>query len=249
MLRKLAVASAAIGLALGAVQADHHGMGGDPAGPEVVLGAPQGFVPPPGMFPPEMTGDPVTDEQMLVAHVYGLIDADGNGAIDLYEFGAWVREVRVPPPPESADMADPTATMDGILRAGEGDLGGLRMAPGCSDELQDGEQLPQAENVPCGDREGNLVYRTICNMPGYGSGAISLPEGRSAACFGVEALRGAIGFEIATENGMPIWDSTMDSDSYRDLSLDGPGIYDIRSTGGSTDGAVTIRYVDVVANP
>ena len=147
------------------------------------------------------------------------------------------------PPPD--DMSDDEGMMDGFLHAGEGDLADLNLAPECSDDLRDSEQGPQAEGIPCGDMEGNLIFRTICNMPGYESVAISLPDGRGAGCFGIEALTGVIGFEIVNEDGDLVWEMEMGKESYRDLKLDGPGVFQVKSTGGSPDGALTIKFVDV----
>ena len=254
MIRHLAAASAVICLAAGTALAQGDMMGDPPPGPEVVLAPPEGFMPPPDLPPPPPpTGDPEMDKGPMAEHFFRLVDANRDGVIDLFEFQSWVRRVHLPPPDMMEGdgmMGDPMMEdggmmMDGVLKAGEGDLAGLHMAPECSDELRESEQLPQAENVPCGDREGNLVFRTICNMPGYDMVAISLPENRAAGCFGLEALRGAIGFEIVTEDGMHVWDTTMGKDSFRALKLDGPGIYHVRSTGGSPDGAVTVRFVDV----
>ena len=146
--------------------------------------------------------------------------------------------------PPQDDMGDDEGMMDGFLHAGEGDLADLNLAPECSDDLHDSEQGPHAEGIPCGDMEGNLIFRTICNMPGYESIAISLPDGRGAGCFGIEALTGVIGFEIVNEDGDLVWEMEMGKESYRDLKLDGPGVFQVKSTGGSPDGALTIKFVD-----
>ncbi|MBI2502163.1 MAG: hypothetical protein HYW07_02890 [Candidatus Latescibacteria bacterium] len=132
---------------------------------------------------------------------------------------------------------------EGLLSAGEGRLAGLRLAPECSDELRQREQLPQATDGSCAD---NLFFRTICNSPGYNTVAISLPEDHDASCFGFEALRGAMGFEIVAEDGMRVWDSS--KESIDDLKLSGPGVFQIRTTGGTADGGITIRFVDAKAD-
>ena len=124
-------------------------------------------------------------------------------------------------------------------------VGRLPVPPECSDELRDSELLPQAEGHPCGDRDGNLIFRTICNMPEYDMAAISLPASRAAACFGIEALRGEISFEIVAEDGTHIWDTMMGKAAYDALKLDGAGVWHIKATGGSPDGAVTVSFVDV----
>ncbi|MDA0333883.1 MAG: hypothetical protein O2782_01835 [bacterium] len=266
MLRKLAMVSAIMALSLGVVQAQGDMMGDHPPmHPGVVLGPPEGFMPPADMPPPPMTNDPEEARHMMLDAFFRMMDADGSGAIEPGEFHAWVRNFHMPPPPDlerlgstfrrsspgprnfpPSNWAPPRAgMMEGILKEGEGDLADLNIAPECSDDLRRSEQSPQAEGVPCRDREGNLIFRTICNMPGFESVAISLPDGRAAGCFGLEALRGGIGFEIVSEDGMHIWDTKMGKDSYRDLKLDGPGVFQVKSIGGSPDGAVTIRFVDV----
>ncbi len=272
MVRKLLIAGAVMGLSLGAVQAQDDMMGDHPPGPEVILAPPEGFEPPEDMPPPPMTGDPEADKEAMLATFFELMDADGSGDIDAEEFGAWVRDFHMPPPPEGegppppeGDMPPPggegpppggegpppgddMGEMDGILRAGEGDLADLNIAPECSDEMRDSELTPQAEGVPCGDREGNLLFRTVCNMPGYDSVAISLPDGREAACFGLEALHGEIGFEIVNEDdGSVAFDTTWGKEAYKGLILVGPAVYQIKSTGGSPDGAVTLKFVDTDA--
>ena len=248
MLRKLAMIGAIMALCLGVVQAQGDMMGDHPPmQPGVVLGPPDGFMPPADMPPPPMTDDPEEARHMMLDAFFRMMDADGSGAIEPGEFHAWVRDFHMPPPPDGmmGDGMMHDGDMEGILRAGEGDLADLNIAPECSDDLRSSEQSPQAEGVPCGDREGNLIFRTICNMPGFESVAISLPDGRAAGCFSLEALRGGIGFEIVTEDGMHIWDTTMGKESYRDLKLDGPGVFQVKSIGGSPDGAVTIKFVDV----
>jgi hypothetical protein len=142
---------------------------------------------------------------------------------------------------------DGEGEMDGILRAGDPDLADLNIAPECSDELRESEQIPQQRGyqVPCGEREGNLIFRTICNMPGYNTVAISLPDGRKAACFGLAALRGEIGFKIIREDdGSVVFDTTWGKEAYKGLMISGPAVYQIKSTGGTQDGAVTLRFVD-----
>lgn len=259
MVRKLFATGAILGLLVASVGADHHMMGEDgapPMHPGVVLGPPEGFEPPEDMPPPPMSEDMEENKRAMLEMFFQFMDADGSGAIDPDEFHAWVRDFHMPPPPDGmgegpmggdpmGDMGD--GMMEGMLVAGEGDLADLDIAPNCSDDLRDSEQSPQAEGVPCGDREGNLIFRTICNMPGYNNAAISLPDGRAAGCFGLEALRGGISFEIVSEDGGHIWDTTMGKESFQSLKLDGPGVFHVKSTGGSPDGAVTVRFVDVDA--
>ena len=135
--------------------------------------------------------------------------------------------------------------MDGFHKDMHPDLAKLPDAPHCSDDLRERELNPQREGASCGDgREGNLFFRTICNMPGFGAAAISLPRGRAASCFGIRALTGKIGFEIVSEDGRSVWNMSMGPESYEHLKLDA-GVYHIKATGGDPDSAITISFVDV----
>ena len=120
----------------------------------------------------------------------------------------------------------------------------LPTPPPCSDELWEAELLPQAEGVPCHDREGNLIFRTICNTPGFQSVAITLPPGRGAGCFGIEALREEIEFEIVADSGDLMWEPGMGKEALMELKLE-PGQYEIRLVAGTPEGAVTVRFIDV----
>ena len=134
--------------------------------------------------------------------------------------------------------------MDAFRKDAHPDLARLPNAPICSDTLRERELSPREEGAGCNDHEGDLMFRTICNMPGFGAAAISLPAGRAASCFGLEALRGSIGFEILTEDGHTVWDLSMGPESYEHLELD-EGIYHIKATSGDHGGAITISFVDV----
>ena len=255
MIRKLTMTLVLLAVLAAPVLADHHMEGEPPMHPEVILGPPEGFEPPEGEEPPPMDMAPEEMEAMMVAKFFEFMDANGDGAIDLDEFMPWVRGSHMPMPPMDGPMGDPPMGDEppmgddgmpgGLLMAGEGDLADLPLAPECSDDLRDSELGPQAENVPCGDREGNLIFRTICNMPGFESQAISLPGGRGAGCFDLEALRGDIAFEIVSEDGMHIFDTSMGKEAFMDLRLEGPGTFQIKSTDGSPDGGVTIKFTDI----
>ena len=251
MIRKLTMTLALLAVLAAPVLADHHMEGEPPMHPEIILGPPEGFEPPEGDEPPPMDMAPEEMEAMMVGRFFELMDENGDGVIGFDEFMPWVRGSHMPPMgdgPAMGDeppMGDDGTTGDGMLMAGEGDLAGLPLAPECSNTMRDSELGPQAVNVPCGDREGNLIFRTICNMPGFESQAISLPGGRSAGCFGLEALRGDIAFEIVSEDGMHIFDTSMGKEAFMDLRLEGPGTFQIRSTDGSPDGGVTIKFTDV----
>ncbi|MEE2658683.1 MAG: hypothetical protein VX733_09290 [Candidatus Latescibacterota bacterium] len=217
--------------------------------PGIFLGPPKDFEPPESMEPPQ---SPEEARKMFIHMMFGAMDTNGDRSIDPDEFMPWVRHVEMPSPPPHIEDMHPSkggdmGMMDGILRR-DPEMGELPIAPECSDEFVESEMDPQAEGVPCRDRAGNLVFRTICNMPGYDMQAISLPDGRAAACFGIEALRGEIGFMIETEGGEHIWDTTMGKESYMRLKLDGPGVFHVKSTGGSPDGAVSVKFVDAPAD-
>jgi len=260
MMRKLTLVLTLLAVLTAPVLAEHHMEGEPPMHPEIVLGPPEGFEPPEGEEPPPMGGD---GESMMVEKFFQFMDANGDGAVDFDEFMPWVRASHMPPPMDGEGMhgmepppdgmgpppdgmgPGPEGMEGGLLIEGEGDLADLPLAPECSNELRDSEQDPQAENVPCGDREGNLIFRTICNMPGFESQAISLPDGRGAGCFGLEALRGEIAFEIVAEDGAVLFNTNMGKEAYMGLHLEGPGVFEVRSVDGSPDGGVTIRFTDV----
>lgn len=243
-------------LLAGSAFADHHERDMappmSPDHPSVVLGPPEGFEPAAEM--PQMLADPEEAKHMALEMFFHFMDASGNGEVDWDEFTAWVRHFEMPPMGEHmVDDAVDGEPMDGEpmameVREGDADLAHLPRAPECSDELRESELGPQEEGHPCRDREGNLVFRTICNMPGFESAAITLPAGRAASCFGIEALSGSIAFEIVTEGGGPVWDMSMGPKSYTGLKLD-EGVYHIRSVGGGDPaGAITIRFVDVATD-
>jgi uncharacterized protein YjbI with pentapeptide repeats len=160
-----------------------------------------------------------------------------------------------------------TMTRDGILMAGDhlhlasecrdNEMAGdhVHLAPDCSKfedsvgagsmSFFDNELGPQAVNKPCGDRKGNLIFRTICNIPNAESQTISLPYGRGADCFGLEALSGEIAFEIVSEDGTHIFDTSMGNEAFIGLKLEGPGVFTIKSIDGSPDGSVTVKFTEV----
>jgi len=235
-------------------------MEGDPHhGPEVLLGIPE------GVEPPEGTPMPETPEEGL--DLFFDVLAGPDGVVDKEDFMAWVRHFHMPPPEEMmGDEMDPAMDpgMDPAMGdpMGEGmppeemggmheedpELSGLPHPPECSTALRQQEMGPQEEGFPCGDHhDGNLVFRTICNMEGFDMAAITLPEDRGAGCFGIEALRGHIDFQIVEVDGTVIWDTSMGKEAFDALKLEGgPGaVYHIQTIGGSPDGSATVRFVDV----
>jgi len=252
MIRKLTMTLALLAVLAAPVLADHHMEGEPPMHPEVILGPPEGFEPPEGDEPP-LEGDespmgmaPEEMEAMMVGKFFELMDENGDGVIGFDEFMPWVRGSHMPPMDgepmgDEPPMFSDGMTRDGILMAGDH----ISLAPECSNAMRDNELGPQAVNVPCGDREGNLIFRTICNMPGFESQAISLPDGRGADCFVLEALRGEIAFEIVSEDGTHIFDTSMGNEAFIGLKLEGPGVFTIKSIDGSPDGGVTVKFTDV----
>ena len=124
------------------------------------------------------------------------------------------------------------------------DFARLPDAPHCSDDLRKNELGPQHEGAPFHEGESNFIFRTACNMPGFGATAISLPEGRSAGCFGILAQSRKIGFKIVSEDGPSVWNMSIGPESCGRLKLDS-GMYHSKATGGDDDGAITLRFVDV----
>ena len=264
-------ACAAFLVSSAAAFADHH-EGGPPPHPDDKPVAV--FAPPDGTPGPDMPAEPPASEadahDFMVDSFFDIWAGD-DGLIDRNEFNSWIIDFHAPPnmmgPPPEGDMEPPPegdaegdehmdpgpegdtegdAGMTGdLLIAGEGDLAGLPVPPACSAEQQESEMLPQAEGHPCEDRDGNLNVLTICNMEGFEMAAISLPEERAAACFGLWALGGEISFEIVAEDGTPVWDTAMGKEAYMGLRLDGPGVFHVQATGGSADGSVTINFTDV----
>jgi hypothetical protein len=77
--------------------------------------------------------------------------------------------------------------------------------PECSDDLRNSELQPQGTHEQDG-MTGNVIFRTVCNSPGWASSAITLPAGRNASHFGIEAATmGKIFFGIGVEGGPPVW--------------------------------------------
>lgn len=127
---------------------------------------------------------------------------------------------------------------------------GDMVPPDCSAELITNEQLPQAENVTCGSSTGNLLFRTVCNMPGFDSQAISLPDGRDADCFGIESQTpGPVIFTIYPESDPSniIFDSTRDGlHNIGAVHLGDSGVYriDLDETASVPGAKVTVRFID-----
>jgi len=158
---------------------------------------------------------------------------------------------KAPPPSPSEGTQPPPGMMPPSGPPPTGGMKGDRVPPECSAELVNREMLPQAENVPCGTATGNLLFRTVCNMPGFASQAISLPEGRNADCFGLEGQPGpgVVVFTIYPESDPAnlIFDSTRDGlFNIGAVHLGDTGVYriDLDEAASDPGASVTVRFVD-----
>jgi len=200
---------------------------GKPMKPHLFVPFPEDFEPP----PPEEGPD------VFIEAAFGAIAGD-DLVLTLEELKA-----ALPPPGE---MGPP-----GISEGEEG-LEGLPYPPECGDEVRDSELLPQAENVSCDRSEsvGNLIFRTVCNTAPYETQAISLPEGRAADCFGIEAIKGHnIVFEIVKESdGTQRFHTAWGKMAFDTLVLVGePGgtVYLINLlSADEPDARITVKFID-----
>ncbi|MEW6752795.1 MAG: hypothetical protein AB1505_17725 [Candidatus Latescibacterota bacterium] len=198
--------------------------------PGMMVPLPAGFVPPP---PPA---------DFLEAAFAALAGGDLEMTKDeflaaLPDPEAWA----VGPPPEPAS------------EGGSPEGGTMNVPPECTSELFTSEMGPQQTNVPCGSQEGNEVFRTVCNTTGFNSQAISLPAGRMASCFGIEAMTpNLVVFTIYAEAdpGGAIYDTRRDGlENIGNVALvadAGDAVYRIELDMAESDpGArVTVRFND-----
>ena len=146
--------------------------------------------------PSDPMAPPPSANEMFMA-----MDANHDGVISREEFQAWF------------DMHFGTAPMTGsepMPGPMTGD-GGMPMPPKCSEEMRQSEQQTQQTNVMASNgKQGNLLFRTVCgDMPGYDQYAISLPSGRQALDFGVEAITSSnVVFGIRVEGGPNVYHSS-----------------------------------------
>ena len=154
----------------------------------------------------------------------------------------------MPPPPGDPNMMPPSPG-DPNMKPPMGDAppmspeGALLVEPGmfpnvapeCNDELRNSELTPQGTHEQDG-MTGSLLFRTVCNSPSWENNAITLPAGRNASHFGVEAATtGKIYFGISVECGAPVW-----------TTADGKAAYDalhLTSAAPSANGKYTI-FID-----
>ena len=238
MLKKLTLITCALAIAAFAVVAE------DPPPPPPMPGL---MVPlPDGVMPPPPEAGPEAFDAFL-ADVFALIDENGDGLVSLDELKAWMMKFGPKEPGEDSEPGE----MAGISEGDEG-LEGRPYPPECSEDVRNSELLPQGENVACGRSEsvGNLLFRTVCNAAPYNTNAISLPEGRAADCFGVEAIKGHnIVFEIVEEaTGTVVFDTSMGKTAFDTLVLvGGPGgtVYQIKLVSADeADARITIKFID-----
>ena len=134
-----------------------------------------------------------------------------------------------------------------------GKPGEMPEPPECGDELVKSEMGPQAENVPCGPNVGNLIFRTVCSKEGFDKAAITLPDGRAAACFGVEAIsKGKVAWGIRAEGArMDTYHSKMGPRKLEGLVLadrkpskEGKYTIYLDRRASDPDARVTVRFID-----
>lgn len=200
---------------------------------------PDAALPPP---PPEGT------PEEFVAAAIAALDADGDGELSAEEIHAAHDVMPMDMPPEGM----PPEGEPGGPSEGDEDLADLPHPPECGEELRESELLPQGENVSCDRSEsvGNLIFRTVCNMDPYRDQAISLPEGRAADCFGLEAIKGHnIVFQIVKEaDGAMMFDTSWGKEAFKTLVLVGePGdtVYQLKLiSADEPDAAITVKFID-----
>jgi hypothetical protein len=190
--------------------------------------------PPDPMAPP-----PPSADEMFMA-----MDANHDGVISRAEFQAWY-DMHF----GAGSMTDPmTGPMTGPGPMDGPMTGEMPMPPECSEEMRQSEQQPQQTNVMASNgKQGNLLFRTVCgDMPGYDQYAISLPSGRQAVDFGVEAITsGNVVFGIRVEGGPTVYHSSAGKAALQMLNLNA-GTYTVYLDVAASDpgSRVTVRFID-----
>ncbi len=197
---------------------------------------------------------PPSPDPAVVDQVYKMIDKNGDGVLQKEEVLAWVKQAYPPgpngepagmmlmqpgapppppPPPPSAMVMMPPPP------------GPLPTPPPCTTALFTSELTPQKTGVPCNGKDGNLIFRTVCNADSFDVQAIVLPAGRAAGCFGIEAITGGrIAFGIRDAGGRLLYHTS--SGPIPPTLVLWPGTYQIFLDRPASDpGArVTVRFVD-----
>lgn len=188
-------------------------------------------------FPPPATAThwrvpPFPDE------MFNAMDANGDGGVTKEEFMAWWNSPMGP------------GGMGGPGEPGE-PTGSI--PPECSEPLRQAEQNPQATNVPASNGlQGNLLFRTVCDAPGFQEIAIALPSGRQAVDFDIEAITpGNVVFGIRVEGGPDVFHSSAGPTAFHSLNIadtapSATGKYTVYlDTAASDPGSrVTVRFID-----
>ena len=99
---------------------------------------------------------------------------------------------------------------------------------------------------------GNLIFRTVCNTQGNEKNFITLPAGRHASQFGIEAATaGNIFLEIRVEGGDVVWKTDDGQPAFEGLHLGSAapsanGKYEILIDSGKSDpdDRATVRFLD-----
>ena len=107
--------------------------------------------------------------------------------------------------------------------------------------------------MPFDGKQGNLIFRTVCDNSPYDTIAIVLPTGRAAGGFDVEAIASVkVVFGIRVEGGADVYHSSAGPTAFHslligDTSPSATGKYQIYLDKGKSDpgASVTIRFIDV----
>ena len=180
----------------------------------------------------------------------GTQEVDAGEPVKLINSAAPPGDKEVPDRPKDDQPVKPPKGKPGMPPMGK--PGEMPEPPECGDELVESEMGPQAENVPCGPNVGDLIFRTVCSKEGYDKAAITLPEGRAAACFGVEAItRGKVAWGIRVEGGPDVYHAKMGPRPLEALVLadrrpskDGKYTIYLDRRASDPDARVTVRFID-----
>ena len=179
--------------------------------------------------------------------MFNQMDANGDGMVTWDEFQAWYDAHMGGPMHDGGEHTD-GGPMDGEGHDHGDHMGeGMPVPPECSEEMRQNEQQPQQTNVPASNgMQGNLLFRTVCaDMPGYDQAAISLPPGRQALDFDLEAATpdpamGNIVFGIKDDMGNDVFHSSAGKAAFHALVLE--------NAATSTATAVFTIYIDAAAS-